>query len=99
NDDMHDGTIQQGDSWLQHHLLAYANWARSNNSLLIVTFDEDQGTTVNHIATIFVGAMVKPGKYGEYVNHYRLLRTLEDMYGVGHLGSSALVSPITDVWK
>jgi acid phosphatase len=99
NDDMHDGTIQQGDSWLQHHLLAYANWARSNNSLLIVTFDEDQGTTVNHIATIFVGAMVKPGKYSEYVNHYRLLRTLEDMYGVGHLGSSAFVSPITDVWK
>jgi acid phosphatase len=43
--------------------------------------------------------MVKPGKYGEYVNHYRLLRTLEDMYGVGHLGSSAVVSPITDVWK
>src|SRR5258706_10980212 len=54
-DDMHDGTIQQGDSWLQTHLQAYVTWAKTNNSLLIVTFDEDQGTTSNQIATIFVG--------------------------------------------
>lgn len=99
NDDMHDGTIQQGDSWLQQHLLAYVTWARTHNSLLIVTFDEDEGTTANHIATIFVGQMVKPGKYGETVTHYRVLRTIEDMYGLGHLGKSASVSPIADVWQ
>src|ERR1700736_6632645 len=51
NDDMHDGTIQQGDSWLQTNLMAYVTWARNNNSLLIVQFDEDQGTSTNHIAT------------------------------------------------
>jgi phosphatidylinositol-3-phosphatase len=99
NDDMHNGTIQQGDSWLQTHLLAYVNWAMTNNSLLIVTFDEDQGTTANHIATIFVGPMVKPGKYSEKINHYNVLRTIEDMYGLGHLGSSASATPITDVWQ
>lgn len=99
NDDMHNGTIPQGDSWLQQHLLAYVTWAKKNNSLLIVTFDEDQGTTANHIATIFVGPMVKPGKYSEKVTHYRVLRTIEDMYGLGHLGNSAGVSPITDVWQ
>jgi len=99
DDDMHDGSIQQGDSWLQQHLMAYVTWARTHNSLLIVTFDEDQGTTANHIATIFVGPMVKPGKYSEKVNHYRMLRTIEDMYGVGHLGKSAGVLPITDVWQ
>jgi hypothetical protein len=99
DNDMHDGTIQQGDSWLHQHLLAYANWARSNNSLLIVTFDEDQGTVTNHIATIFVGQRVKPGKYTERINHYNLLRTIEDMYGLGHLGNSALAMPITDVWQ
>ena len=64
NDDMHDGTIQQGDSWLQQHLMAYANWARNNNSLLIVTFDEDQGTTANHFAEILFGAGGKGGEYG-----------------------------------
>jgi hypothetical protein len=99
DNDMHDGTIQQGDSWLQQHLLAYVTWARKNNSLLIVTFDEDQGTTANHIATIFVGPMVKPGHYSEKINHYRVLRTIEDMYGLGHLGKSAGVLPITDLWQ
>jgi phosphatidylinositol-3-phosphatase len=99
DDDMHDGTIQQADSWLQTNLMAYATWAKNNNSLLIVQWDEDQGTTTNHIATIFVGPMVKPGKYSETINHYNILRTIEDMYGLAHLGKSAGAKAITDVWK
>ena len=99
DDDMHDGTIQQAESWLQTNLMAYVTWAKNNNSLLIVQWDEDQGTTSNHIATIFVGPMVKPGKYSETINHYNILRTIEDMYGLAHLGSSAGAKPITDVWK
>jgi acid phosphatase len=99
DDDMHDGTIQQADAWLQNHLLPYVTWASTHNSLLIVQWDEDQGTTTNHIATIFVGPMVKPGKYSEKINHYNILRTVEDMYKLPHLGSSASATPITDVWK
>jgi acid phosphatase len=99
DDDMHDGTIQQADAWLQNHLLQYVTWARNNNSLLIIQWDEDQGTTTNHIATIFVGPMVKPGKYSEKVNHYNILRTIEDMYSLPHLGGSASAKAITDVWK
>jgi len=99
DDDMHDGTIQQADSWLQTHLLAYVTWARNNNSLLIVQWDEDEFTPSNHIPTIIVGPMVKPGKYSETINHYNILRTIEDMYGLPHLGKSATAKPITDVWK
>jgi phosphatidylinositol-3-phosphatase len=99
NDDMHNGTIQQGDSWLQSHLLPYVTWAQTNNSLLIVTFDEDQGTTANHIATIFVGPMVKPGNYSEKINHYNVLRTIEDMFGLAHMGQTTSANPITDVWQ
>ncbi len=98
-DDMHDGTIQQGDSWLQTHLQGYVTWAKTNNSLLIVTFDEDQGTTSNQIATIFVGPMVKPGKYSENINHYNVLRTLEAIYGLPYAGKSASSTTITDVWQ
>lgn len=29
NDDMHDGTIQQGDTWLQNNINAYAQWAKA----------------------------------------------------------------------
>jgi acid phosphatase len=98
-DDMHSGTIQQADAWLQNHLLSYVTWASTHNSLLIVQWDEDDNTSTNHIATIFVGPMVKPGKFSERINHYNLLRTIEDMYKLPHLGKSSSATPITDVWK
>jgi hypothetical protein len=98
-DDMHDGTIKQGDSWLETNLAPYVAWAQSNNSLLIVTWDEDEGTSVNQIATIFAGPMVKVGQYNERINHYNVLRTIEDMYHLPHVGHSAAAKPITDVWQ
>jgi len=39
--DMHDGTIKEGDTWLKDKLDPYYQWAKENNSLLIVTFDEN----------------------------------------------------------
>jgi hypothetical protein len=98
-DDMHDGTIRQGDTWLQTNLMAYVNWAQNNNSLLILQFDEDDGSENNQIATIFVGGVVKPGKYSEKINHYKILRTLEQMYKLPHLANAAKAKPIQDVWK
>jgi acid phosphatase len=66
-DDMHDGSITQGDAWLKTHILdGYYQWAKKHNSLLIVTFDEDGNDTAsNQITTIFAGPMVKPGNYFE----------------------------------
>jgi acid phosphatase len=98
-DDMHDGTIAQGDTWLKNNLSSYVTWAMSNNSLLIITWDENDGSAGSHIATIFVGANIKPGSYSEKINHYNVLRTLEDAYGLGHLGASAKATPITDVFS
>jgi len=98
NDDMHNGTIQQGDTWLKNNMSAYATWAASNNSLLIVTWDENDGSAGNQIATIFVGANVKAGKYSEKITHYRVLRTIEAAYGLTPLGKSSGVQPITDVF-
>ncbi len=60
--DMHDGeppkAIMRGDEWLKQNLDAYATWAATHNSLLIVTWDEDSESGENHIPTIFVGPMV-----------------------------------------
>jgi len=98
-DDMHDGSIQQGDAWLQQHLLSYVTWARDNNSLLILTFDEDDSTESNHILTLFVGPMVKPGEYTQTINHYNVLRTIEQMYKLLYLGKAATATPITNIWK
>ncbi|WP_035791872.1 alkaline phosphatase family protein [Kitasatospora mediocidica] len=99
NDDMHDGSIAQGDSWLQSKLSNYATWAAANNSLLIVTWDEDDYTESNQIPTIVVGAHVAPGQYSETINHYNLLATLEQMYGLAKVGSSSSAAPITDIWN
>jgi hypothetical protein len=96
--DMHDGTIRQADDWLRVNLGGYVQWARTNNSLLIVTFDEDNGLESNRIPTIFSGPMVRPGRYGEAANHYNLLRTLEDMYGLPYAGKSATAATIADTW-
>jgi acid phosphatase len=97
--DMHDCPVATGDTWLRTHLGAYARWARTHDSLLIVTFDEDDFTASNQIPTFFSGPMVKPGTYSEPVTHYRLLRTLEAMYGLPPLGSAATTAPIGDIWK
>jgi hypothetical protein len=97
--DMHDCSVGTGDKWLKSHLDAYAQWAKTHNSLLIVTFDEDSGTSVNQIFTAFVGAQVKTGTYSESINHYTVLRTIEAAYGLPGLNNAASKSPILDVWQ
>jgi acid phosphatase len=97
-DDMHDGSIAEGDSWLAKNLGPLVDWARTHNTLVVVTWDEgnDLGNT---IPTIFAGPMVRQGRFTESIDHYRVLRTLEDMYGLPHAGQSGAVAPITDCWK
>src|SRR5579859_4214 len=99
NDDMHDGTISQGDTFLQQHLNAYVQFAQTHNSLLIVTWDEDDNSSNNQIPTFFVGPMVKTGQFNETINHFNVLRTIEDLYGLTHAGSAATATAISDVWK
>ena len=97
--DMHDCSIGTGDTWLKNHLDSYAQWAKTHNSLLITTFDEDNFTSVNQIYTSFVGAGVKAGfQSSNQINHYTVLRTIEDMYGLPALGNASSKQPITDVW-
>ncbi len=63
--DAHSANNAACDEWLRQHIRPYADWARSHNSLLIVTYDEDGSTNASHgdayktgidrIATIFYG--------------------------------------------
>jgi hypothetical protein len=119
-----DQLISDGDTWLQKNIGAYAEWAKKNNSLLIVTWDEDDYTSINKIATIFYGAHVKTGQYPENdlltyvstvnmvtegsapiyqtvhgINHWNVLRTIEDIYHLGHCGQDGKVKPVTDAFN
>jgi hypothetical protein len=104
--DMHDCPVATGDAWARANLDPYVQWAAGHNSLLIVTWDEDenpghtQGGGGGHIPTILVGGPVTPGaRFGDTVDHYRMLRTIEDAYGLPALGTAADRQPITGIWR
>jgi len=98
DDDMHDGSIEAGDTWLATHLKPLLAWADKHDTLVVITWDEgyDPGNT---IPTIFYGPMVKPGRYDERVDHLNTLRTLETMYRLPLTGKASQVATIVDCWK
>ncbi|MDQ2858534.1 MAG: alkaline phosphatase family protein [Candidatus Eremiobacteraeota bacterium] len=96
--DMHSAGIERGDAWLHEHIDPLITWANGHNTLVVVTWDESSAKFSNHIPTLFVGPMVRPGRYDEPVTHFRLLRTIEDLFGLPHAGRSADVEPILDCW-
>jgi acid phosphatase len=105
--------VNQGDVWLKTYLADYVEYVmkEENNSLLIITWDEDSGgkncthpcptlPPTNRIPTIFVGAKVKPGYRSKVqYTHYNLLRTILDMYDLPLIGGSQHAKPITDIWE
>ena len=97
--DMHDCSVSAGDTWLKNNLGGYATWAKTHNSLLVVTFDEDDRSADNRIPTIFFGTHVATGGYSERITHYTVLRTLQSLTGVACTGNSCAVSPITGIWN
>jgi acid phosphatase len=93
-----DATIKRGDQWLKDNLGEYIKWAKNHNSLLILTFDEDNFMQVNHIPTIFVGSDIKNGEYNEKINHYNILHTIEAMYSLP-FADTTHATAITAIWK
>jgi hypothetical protein len=83
------------DTWLHDNVDSYLQWAKTHNSLLVVTQDEERwtGGTALTTTTIVHGSsnLFVPGVDPTSVNHYSLLRTIEDMYGLSPLGNSATV--------
>jgi hypothetical protein len=84
--DAHSNTARVADDWLREHIAPYATWAKANNSLLIITFDEDGSTDTSRgdgyvtgahrIPTLFYGAGVKTGEYDQRIDHLNVLATV-----------------------
>ena len=75
--DMHDCSVAVGDTWLRHKVGGYAGWAMTHDSLLILTWDEDDSSQGNHITTISAGQAVRPGSCADPITHYTVLATIE----------------------
>ncbi|MGC2786026.1 MAG: alkaline phosphatase family protein, partial [Roseiarcus sp.] len=101
-DDMHSGTIAQADTWLQQNLSAYAQWAKANNSLLVVVWDESDDSssqTTNQIPALLYGANITPGNYNTAYNDYNLLATIADAFNVTAPNDAATAAPISGVFS
>lgn len=98
HNDMHDGSFFTADVWLKTHIEPYVEWAFKHNSLLILTWDEDNGSEGNRIATLLVGPMVKPGTSAQRIDHYSVLRTLLDFYKLPAINASRDAEAIRGIW-
>ena len=99
DNDMHDGSVRQGDQWLQAHLGGYARWASTHNSLLIITADEDDRGHSNQIPTIVVGAHVNAVPSSVRVDHYGVLRTILESLDLQPFEQAVTAQPVTTVWS
>ena len=93
-DDMHDGTIAGADTWLASRIGGYAQWAKGEQQPADRHLGRDDDRADNHIATIFYGAAVRPGTYDAAINHYSVLSTIREIYGLPKTGQAASTSPI-----
>ena len=102
-DDMHDGTVAQGDSWLASNVPAILGSSeyKSGEVVLFITWDEGEGgssqecatntTDVGcHVATIVVSPSTAPATQSAALfNHYSLLASSEQLLGLPALGEAA----------
>lgn len=100
NNDMHDGSIEEGDTWIKNNLKDLIAWCKTHNSVFIVYCDEDDGTAKNHIPVVAVGQPVKTGyKSTTYYDHYNWTKTILETYGAEAIENSKMRARISDIWK
>jgi phosphatidylinositol-3-phosphatase len=100
--DSHDCPPAAGDTWLQTWVPAIlGTQAWKDNGVLFITYDEGEHARLNstgccqegnggHIATLVISPLSKPGYQSPTgYDHYSLLRTIEDTWGLPKLGGAA----------
>jgi phospholipase C len=112
-DDMHDGTVAQGDTWLANNLPTIFNSAeyKSGTTAVFVTWDEGEGGTSDdcatnttdvgcHVATIVISPSTASGTTsGTLFNHYSLLGTAEELLNLPKLGLASSSSTMTKAFN
>jgi hypothetical protein len=102
--DGHDTNLDTATDWLRHFLdPLLADRAFMEKTLIVVTFDESRDLSAeaeNHIYTVFLGGMVKKGyPVAANYNHFNVLRTIEENFGLCALGDGdGGAKAITGIW-
>jgi hypothetical protein len=93
--DLHDCSVSTGNAWLSRFVRPLLV---VRDTVVFVVFDEGVGG--NHVPAFALGSDVRPHSvFAGRVDHYGLLRTIEDMWGLPHLGAAASARPITGIWR
>jgi len=93
--DTHDCGVNIGDAFLSQHVPGLLD-ALGPHGLLVITYDEGSSNAGccrlaagGRIVTVFAGGLAKRGaRVEQKLNHYSLLRTIEDLFGLDHLGDA-----------
>ncbi|MGA7987047.1 MAG: alkaline phosphatase family protein [Candidatus Dormiibacterota bacterium] len=96
--DMHDGSVQQGDAWLAANLkpILASPWFLSYPSTVIVTMDEGDTGSTNQIPTVIISShALGIGEVSTSINDYAVLRAIEDVYALGALRGAASAPEIS----
>jgi acid phosphatase len=96
--DMHDACapppstpIRQGDDWLRAQLPSILSSPAytSQNSLVLIVWDEDDSLGNNQVAALVIAKNVRPGfRSPTLYSHYSILKTIEQAWGLGPLTSN-----------
>jgi len=87
---MHDCSTATGDAFLRKFvptILDSPAWQQGG--LLFITWDESEGTASNQVATLVISKAAAKGFQSAIAHdHYSLLRTIEDVWGLGCLNKT-----------
>ena len=99
DDDAHDGTLAQADTWLQTNIAPLiTNSAFQSSGLLVIVFDEGDQSDISHgggqVACVVIGTKIKPGyKSTTFYQHQSLLRLIMASSGVDNFPGGAATAP------
>ena len=94
--DTHDCSVKTGDAWLQGFLpkVFSSTEYKAGRTAVFLTWDEDDDSSDNHIATVVAAPAVRRGtKSSTAFTHYSLLRTTEELLGLSPLLGKAASAP------
>jgi len=101
-DDMHDCSVATGDAWLKAHIVPILHSPALRGGVVFVVFDEGTSDAGGggHVDALALGPTVRrDSRFTKATNHYGLLRTIEDAWGLPRLGLSRSGTPIGGIWK
>jgi len=100
--DMHDGSVAQGDAFLRDVVPLITASPAFATGVLFITFDEgssnagSHGDGGGHIATLIVAPRIGAGtRVATYTDHFSLLRTTQELLGLPCLAKSCERTAIT----